>query len=173
MIVDVCTTQEKRDTTVRRLLREQRLKRALEEYEKFVSIMSYKFAWGNHADREDFKQEGREAVWRAVMTLEAKADNGTHQYFRVAVYRAMIDYNRKLRRRNYEVWEYTGPPPKVKRYRYDGKWKAKIKYHPDKLERVTYEYEPQPSVDASGGEALLEDLERYRGKRARSSVEQY
>jgi hypothetical protein len=126
IIEDGYRTREEREISVRRILREYRLKCALEEYEKFVRIKASEFAWGNHADKEDFGQEGREAVWRAVMTLESKGAQGTPQYFRVAIKRAMIDYNRKLRRRNYQVWEYTGPPPRVKRYRYGGKWKTKI-----------------------------------------------
>lgn len=161
MIKDDCRTREEQDTAVRRILRERKVNRALEEYERFVSIKAYQFAWGNHADREDFEQEGREAVWRAVMTLESKGAQATPQYFRVAIRRAMIDYNRKLRRRNYQVWEYTGPPPRVKRYRYGGKWKAKIKFHPDKVERVTYQYESQASLDAPGSQSLFEDLEQH------------
>jgi hypothetical protein len=147
MIADVRAMREERDITVQRILRQYKVRRALERYEKFVSISAYHFAWGNHADREDFEQEGREAIWRAVMSLEAKQDKGTHQYFRVAIRRAMIDYTRKLRRRNYQVWEYTGPPPRVHKVRYRSKVKTKIQYFGDKLTRVAYQYESPLNYD--------------------------
>ena len=82
----------------------------------------------------------------------------------------MIDYSRKVHKRNYEVWEYTGPPPKVERYRYGGELKARIRYHPAKLKRVTYQYEPQRSFDAPRAEPCSENLERNRDERAGSSV---
>jgi DNA-directed RNA polymerase specialized sigma24 family protein len=168
MIAEVRTTPEHRATAVQQLLRRQRLRRALEDYEKFIRIKAFEFARSPH-EREDFEQEGRIAVWRAVTALEAKQDKGSHRYFRVAINRAMIDYWYKVYRRNCQVWRYTGPPPKVERYRYRGELKARVRFHPAKVERVVYQYEPQPSLDAPGGKGLLQDFARCGGKRTRSS----
>jgi DNA-directed RNA polymerase specialized sigma24 family protein len=145
-------TPKERNTTVRRILREFRMKRALEEYEKFLSIKAYEFAWKNYAQKEDFEQEGRVAIWRAVATLEARGEKGTHQYFRTAIERAMIDYARRVHRPNHEVWVYTGPPPRVHKVRYGGKTKTKMQYFGDKLRRVDYKYAPTLNYDELFGE---------------------
>jgi hypothetical protein len=148
MISDsTCTPPEEQNTTVRRILRAYRIKRALEEYEKFLNAKANEFAWKNHTHKEDFEQEGRVAIWRAVTTLEARGEKGTHRYFREAINHAMIDYARRLRRPNYEVWVYTGPPPRVHEVRYGGKTKTKMQYFGDKLTRVTYRYEPTLTYD--------------------------
>jgi hypothetical protein len=142
MSKDDCRTPEARNITVRQILQEYRMKRALEEYATFLDIKAYEFAWKNHTHKEDFEQEGRVAIWRAVTTLVARGEKGTHRYFREAITHAMIDYARKLRRPNYEVWVYTGPPPRVHEVRYGGKTKTKMQYFGDKLTRVAYRYEP-------------------------------
>jgi hypothetical protein len=58
-------TPEERNITVWQILRAYRIKRALEEYEKFLEAKAYEFAWKNHTHKEDFAQEGRVAIWRA------------------------------------------------------------------------------------------------------------
>jgi hypothetical protein len=140
-------TPEERNITVRRILREYRMKRALEEYKRFLGIKAYEFAWKNHTHKEDFEQVGRVAIWRAVTTLEARGAKGAHRYFRQAITRAMIDYARWVREPNYEVWVYTGPPPRIHEVRYGGKTKTKMQYFGDKLARVAYRYEPPLSYD--------------------------
>jgi hypothetical protein len=174
MVAEISTMQEHRDTTVWRLLRRQRVKRALEEYEKFVRIKAFEFARSPH-EREDFEQEGRVAVWRAVTALEAKQDLGSHRYFRVAIKRAMIDYGRKVYRRNCQAWKYTGPPPKVERYRYRGELKARIRFHPAKVERVKFHYAPQPSLEAApiGGPLFAHGNSGKRCKASRFPLDTY
>ena len=44
---------------------------------------------------------------------------------------------------NYAVWEYDrkNGPTRVKRYRYGGRWRARIQYHGGKLKRVALKYQ--------------------------------
>lgn len=139
---DDARTRNERQTIVRRMPVDHELRRTLDEYEGFVRMKARQYAWA-YDSRMDFEQVGREAVVKVFKAtrggLRVESEKG---YYLNSIENAMLDYCRKEYRCNYDVWEYDrkNGPTKVKRYRYGGKWKARIQYHGDKLKRVTHSY---------------------------------
>ncbi len=134
---------------VRRVRREHDLVHKLNEYEKFVQCKARRLSW-TYEDRKDFEQVGREAVVRVFETTrkgrKVRSEKG---YYLNAITYAMISYSRKEYRPNYAVWEYDrkNGPTRVKRYRYQGRWKGRIQYHGDKLRRVTRKHQTPLDFD--------------------------
>ncbi len=127
-----CGIREQQTSNLRRILRDHKLRLTLSRYEKFIQWKCGKYARA-HEDRKDFQQVGREAVVTVFDSIEegrlrVEQEKG---YYLNSVDHAMLDYARKLYRKNYFVWHYdrASGPTRTKRYRYGGGWKARIQYH--------------------------------------------
>jgi len=144
-----CGIGQSECTGARRVPREHQLGRRLAEYEGFVRWQARRWA-RTYEDRKDFEQIGREAVVKVFEAtqkgLKVRNEKG---YYLNAIKYAMIDYSRKEYRHNYAVWEYDrrNGPTRVKRYRYQGRWKGRIQYHGDKLKRVALKHQAALDFD--------------------------
>ncbi len=138
-----CSIRKGHWTGVRRTLGEHELRCKLDEYEGFVRWQA-RLRARKHEDRKDFEQVGREAVVKVFEAtqkgLKVRSEKG---YYLNAIKYAMSDYSRKEYRPNHAVWQYDrrNGPTRVKRYRYQGRWKGRIQYHGDKLKRVALKHQ--------------------------------
>jgi hypothetical protein len=135
-------------TRVWELVRRDRFKRKYNEYEPFIKIVARAFSRNRSLDRQDYEQVGRIALWRNFERIEdgyEVRDEGA--YYRSVIRNAMRDFYRTRHETNVEIYEYDGPKPRVKRFKYGGKVKGRIQYHGDKLKRVHEGHTPVTSLD--------------------------